>query len=694
MEKFFYPNSIVVIGVSSRFTNLGKEIARNLYEFNYTGETHYVGSHEGIIFGRRIHTNIEQIRTPIDLAVILTPARTVPDYFQQCAQKGIPRVIIETGGFGELGAEGRELGNKILSVAKAAGMRFVGPNCIGLMNSANGMATPFATMKNVFKKGDVGIIAQSGGVALSLLNMLDGEQIGFSKFAAIGNKLNVDENDLIEYLTEDAETKIICLYLESIQAGRRLMDIALKSDKPIVAHKANIGVLSQNIAQSHTDALVNDDQVVETAFKQAGIARFRDMQNYLDFVKILGTPRVQGRNLAIISRSGGHAVIATDAAYIYNFDLPAFSESFLNEIRKSLRADVIKLNNPLDLGDLFDFEVYVRIVEHTLKQPNIDAVLFLHTYFASVEGETSRTLLKNVAELSHKYQKAVLMCVSTEQFELSQLHKQFDYPIYLSPERAIAALDTSIKYYERRDIIQAERNCPFSATLKEESGISDILDAAKAENRSPHLAEAMEIVRAAGIETPSSVVSRKKILPAGVGELKGPLAIKLIASGISHKSDVGGVVLNIPGDRLQVAIDAMHNNFSSKSGFEGVFIQEMAPTENAFELIVGAKRDAQFGPVLMLGFGGIFVELLKKTVLRIAPVSHNEIERMVSELPGAELLAGARGVPPIDKTSLMIVIDKISQLMLKYESISSLDINPLIVSESGAVAVDARIFVN
>ncbi|MBI5251741.1 MAG: CoA-binding protein, partial [Desulfomonile tiedjei] len=355
MKDLFCPSSVVVMGVSTKPFNLGKEIARNLFEFQYTGVIHLVGTHEGVFFGQRIRTSLDAIDEPIDLAIILTPARAIPAILEQCGRKGIRRAVIESGGFGEFDDEGRELGIEIRSIARKHGIRFIGPNCIGIMNASNGLATPFAALRNVFRKGGVGIIAQSGGVALGFLNMFDGEQLGYSKFAAIGNKLDTDENDVLEYYVEDPETSVICMYLESINEGRRLTEIASRSSKPIVIHKANIGSLSRNIAQSHTEALANDDQVVDAALNQAGIVRFRDMQGFLDFVKILQLPEMKGRNLAIVSRSGGHAVIATDAAYIHGFQLPPFRQDFLTEIKKHLRANVIRLDNPLDLGDLFDF---------------------------------------------------------------------------------------------------------------------------------------------------------------------------------------------------------------------------------------------------------------------------------------------------------------------------------------------------
>jgi acetate---CoA ligase (ADP-forming) len=699
VKDLFGPSSVVVIGVSTRSDNLGKEIARNLFEFRFTGVIHLVGAHGGILFGRKIHPSLDEITEPIDLAVILTPAKTVPGIMEQCGRKGIRRVIIESGGFGEFGDMGREFGAQLKAIAQRYDMRFIGPNCIGIMNSSNGLATPFTTMENVFPRGGVGIIAQSGGVALAFLNMFHGEQLGYSKLAAIGNKLNIDENDLLEYYIEDPDTNVICMYLESIQDGKRLTEIARRSPKPIVVHKANIAHLSQLIAQSHTEALANDDQVVDAAFRQAGMIRFRDMQNYLDFVKILQLPKMNGRNLAIVSRSGGHAVIAADAAYLYDFHLPPFGADFLEEIRKHLRADVIRLANPLDLGDLFDFDVYLRIIEHTLRQENIDGICFLHTYFAAIEGESSRKLLQSAAALSEKYSKPVALCISTEQSELSRLHKEFDFPIFLSPERAILALDTAIRNQQHRLAMSAYEKSAKPKRPADDKAIAAIIREVSNANRQPLLHEALEIIRAAGLQVPKfETVKDAKQTDTALSSLEGPYAVKVIAEGISHKSDQGGVILRLSdGPAVQAAVSDMMGRFGSSpdAGLYGVLIQSMAARPpGSLELIVGGKRDPNFGPVVLLGHGGIFVEVFGRMSLRTAPLSLGEIDEMIEELPGSEIFKGVRGRPPINREALKDAVLLVAHLMVRFPEIDSIDVNPLLVSSTGVQAVDARIFLN
>jgi acetate---CoA ligase (ADP-forming) len=697
LEHFFCPRSIVVVGVSPKLMNLGKEIANNLFEFKYNGVIHFVGTQGGVLFGRTIHASVDDLDEPVDLAIILTPARTVPGIMEQCGAKGIRRVVIESGGFGEFDEEGHQLGESVKAVAKKHGIRFIGPNCIGIMNSANGLTTPFAPMLNVFPRGGVSIIAQSGGVALTFLNMFHGEQLGFSKFAAIGNKLNVDENDLLEYFVQDPETKIICLYLESIKDGRRLTEIARRSTKPIVVHKANVGSMSRVIAQSHTEALANDDAVVEAALRQAGMIRFRDMQGLLDFVKILQLPEMRGRNLAIVSRSGGHAVIAADAAFLYGFALPPFSKDFLEEIRTHLRADVIRLGNPLDLGDLFDFDVYVRIIEHTVQQKNVDGVLFLHTYGAVTEGESSRKLLQKVASLGDTYGKPVAMCVSTEQFEISRLHKEFEFPIFLSPERAVSALDVAIKRGQRMPLVVSVPTGPSAGPALQDQEIERLLQQVGDERRNPLLDESLEIVRLAGIPVPDFTVIREvQHIDSCMRDLSGPYAVKVVAESLSHKSDVGGVVLGVPDrEALRDVCIEMTERFRATDckGFRGLLVQRMAERlPGSLELIVGAKRDPQFGPMLLLGHGGVLVEVMGKTSLRMAPLSAEEVEEMIDDLPGSTLFRGVRGMAPTDRQAIKEALLRVARLLVRFPQIESLDINPVLAGPTGAQALDARIF--
>ena len=358
LSHFFYPRSIVVIGVSPERTNLGKNILQNCLTFEYSGEVLSAGIKEGVVYGQRIHPSVEALDRPVDLAVILTPARTVPGILEQCGRKGIRWAVIESGGFSELGEDGTVIEQACCEVAKRYGIRFVGPNGIGVANLENGLALPFWPLREDLKTGPVSVLAQSGGVGLSYLGFLAEESIGVNKFVSMGNKLDVDENDLLEYLIQDEGTRVILLYLEGFTDGRRFLEIASRSGKPILVHKSNRFETSASIAHSHTTALFSDDILVDNALKQAGCIRVNTMNEAMDYIRALTMPPLRGNRLAVVSRSGGHAVIAADACAHYGFELPSFPAELLEKVEKRLRAHVIRLQNPLDLGDLFDLDFY------------------------------------------------------------------------------------------------------------------------------------------------------------------------------------------------------------------------------------------------------------------------------------------------------------------------------------------------
>ncbi len=444
MREFFYPTSVAVIGVSAKPTNLGRNIVANLVEYGYDGMVYAVGPSGGIIETRRIYRSVVDIPDHVDLAVILTPALTVPDILEECGQKGIRWAIIETAGFREFTEEGKKLEEMISEVANKYDIQFIGPNCIGAMNMENGFCVPFPRLNKFLNQGDVSMITQSGGVGLSVLNLMSNEGLGLNKFVSVGNMLNKTAEDMLEYFIKDEKTSLIFLYLESIGDGRRLMQVARTSNKPILAFKSNIGKLGQKIALSHTASLTSDDKVVDAAFHQSGIVRVRDATSLGNNLKILRLPPMKGKKLGVISRSGGHAVIAADACELSGFELAPFPESFLREIEKHFRASVIRLTNPLDLGDLFDLDVYAQIIERTLQLPDVDGVVFLHTSLSESENRTSRKLLERIMNLVHQYDKPVAYYISTATQEVTFLKQNYPYPIFTQVVETVRALEMSL----------------------------------------------------------------------------------------------------------------------------------------------------------------------------------------------------------------------------------------------------------
>ena len=676
---------MVVIGVSERPDNLARAIVENLFEFQFNGEIFLVGKKGGILFGRRICTSMEDLRVGIDVAVILTPAPTVPGILESCGQKGIRWAIIETGGFREYSEEGAQLENEILEIARKWGIRIVGPNGIGIMNIHNGFVVPFVKLRRgPVSKGKISILSQSGGVLLTYANLLTSANVGLSKIVSMGNKMDLNEIDYLKYLIQDPQTEIIGLYLESLERGKELMDIARSTSKPIIIHKSNTGEGSRHIAKLHTAALANDDRIVEAALKQADIIRTKDFRSFVNAVKILSLPPIKGKNLVIISRSGGIGVVAADSAERHGFRLLPPDKTLQERFHSFFRAKVIQPINPLDLGDLFNFDLYKNILEQVLKFPVVDGILFMHGATGE-EKEPSRRFIQAVKDLSIQYQKPIALQYNTDEEELAYIKRALDYPIFTEPEDALTALAISRDHYRKLNILKEKP--PFFSVNR--SLVEYLLQRVRREQRDLLLPEAFEVLQAYGISVADyQVVQGKGDLQKAMEELGKPVALKVVSPEISHKSDVGGVVLNLNDfSQAEKAYEKMDSLNQGK--IAGVLVQKMVL--DGKEVILGAKRDPSFGPVVLFGLGGIYVEILKETSLRVAPINRSESEEMISETKGSDIFKGLRGEQPLDTEALIESLLRLSQLVTDFPEIEGIDINPVKVLEKGAIAVDARI---
>jgi acetate---CoA ligase (ADP-forming) len=694
VRGFFYPESVAVIGVSPSPTNLGRAIAYHLFEFRYTGRVYLVGPKGGSFLGHTIYRSLHEVPGRVELAVILTPAQTLPDVIRACGEQGIKRLVIESAGFRELGEERRSLEQEVTATARRYGIRFVGPNCIGVMNKENGLALPFVPFRDIFHLGRLSIVSQSGGVGVALLNSVAAEQLGFSKFASIGNKLDTDENDLLEYLFEDEATGIIFLYLEGIADGRRLMELASRSKKPIVAHKSNTSETSARIARSHTASLSVADSVVSAAFRQCGIHRVTDMRSAMDAIRACSLPPMRGNRLAVISRSGGHAVVAADAAAKYGFHLQPFPEAFLRMIESRLRAGVIRLGNPMDLGDLFDFALFHQIVGETLRRDDIDGVLMVHNYNGVFFDEESRDLVQAIRKTCEEMQKPVALCLLTTEEEL-RINRRTNpgYPLFIEPEEAACALAVSREFTGRRvHKVEAPRAAPADAEKARA-----ILAAASARgSRQLMPDEAFLVLSAYGIPAaPWATTNSAAEAAARAAVLGFPVAMKVMAEEVVHKSDVGGVLLN----RLSTAeveagferLSALRGGSLPESARQSILVQKMVV--EGLEIFVGGRQDPTFGPVVLLGLGGVYVEVLGDVALRLAPITPAQAWEMIDEIRGARLLKGVRGQAPADRQALVAVITRMSQILSDLPEIGEIDVNPVkvLAAGRGCVAVDCRI---
>lgn len=695
MRSFFDPKSVAVVGISDRPNNLARAIVNNLHVFSFDGIVYLVGHRGGVQFGRRIFKSVSDIPDQVDLAVILTPAPTVPEILKECGLKGIKRVIIETAGFREFGGKGLELEQRIVETAGEHDMRIIGPNGIGVMNLHNGLVLPFTPFEDIFTRGSISIISQSGGVGITYLNLLASENLGIAKFASVGNKLDVDENDLLEYLLQDEQTEIICLYLEGISDGRRLMEIAKKATKPILLQKSGIGNLSRSIAASHTAALATDDSIVDAALRQAGIARFRDSDTLINYLKVLPLPPLRGNRLAVISRSGGHAVQAADACELAGFELAHLPQEFVSEVEKHFRAHVVRLTNPLDLGDLFDYDIYMKIVRETLAQPGVDGLVFLHTYVSRTEGPQSHELFDRLTHLPHEFQKPVVTCIATDGVELSILRKRFKLPIFTDPQAPVNALRLSRDF--RGGVSKDEP--AHSELLFDTRSVIRIIAECREERRNPTLKESLTILSAYGLPViPFVLVSDAEEAVEAAKTLGFPVALKVVSEQISHKSDVGGVQLNLrTGDGVRTAYAEMIERIvehSPDAHIQSVLVQPMA--QPGFELILGGKQDSNFGPWVLVGMGGIFTEVLSDISRRIAPLSPGMARQMIEALKASPILKGARGQRPRDIDSVVDALLRLGRLLIDFPEILEIDVNPFRVFVAGqkAMALDGRIILD
>jgi acyl-CoA synthetase (NDP forming) len=683
MQRIFYPESIVVIGVSERPENLARTIVANLCAFGYKGKLFAVGRKEGSVQGIPIATSLDQVPDGLDLAVILTPAATVPDLMETCGRKGIDHVVIESGGFGEFSQEGRRLEQKLLEVARRWNMRFVGPNCISVINVENGLCLPFGSMSPVNARlGRTSVVAQSGGVSLTYVDRFFMAGVGVNKAVSIGNKTDFDETDYLAYLLQDPGTEIICLYLESIGDGRKLMDLARSSRKPIIVHKVNRGQASQRIALSHTAALADDDRIVSAAFRQAGIFRVEGFRESVAVAQGLTLPPVRGNDLIIISRSGGHAVIAADAAERYGFRLAPLPGEFVERVRALFPADVIALTNPIDLGVIFDFDLYARIVEDCLRVLSPDAVLLINTYTLN-EAEGAHRLARRVEEIVRGSGRPIAFCVYSQGDEIQIVQQHTSLPVFAEIEDALQGLAASRDWNSWR----ARRIAPAGEAVR-----ASREEAQRLLTRSGVLTadQALALCRIYGIPVASSEIANNPDEAVQAADQLGyPVTVKALATQLVHKSDIGGVTLGL-ADAAAVKREAtaMLTRIAHPAR---LMIQRMV--SDGLEVILGGKRDRSFGPVVMFGLGGINVEVFNDVAFRVAPLSRADAEEIIEELHGKRLLDGVRGKPPIDREALVESLLSLSCMLMENPRITEVDVNPLLLLEHGAAAVDARVVV-
>ncbi len=698
MQKLFYPKSIVIIGLSSKQTNISRLTLENLLRWGYRGRLFGVnpGGNDVHVNGIKMYKHLEDLPEVPDLAYCMIPAKFIPDMVESCGRFGITRMAIPSGGFSEFSEDGRTLAAETLEIAGKYGIRFVGPNSISLANTENGLCLPFIPIRKV-PKGKMSIISQSGGVIVMLLNYLFDEKIGLAKFASIGNKLDLDEVDFLEYLGKDPQTEIICLYLESMEHGSDFIKAAKSIDKPIIAYKSNTTPAGKKAAMSHTAAVSNDDDIVDSAFEEAGIIRINNFLDFIELSKAFHLPPMKGRRIMVMGPAGGFSVMGADLCEKAGFEFADMGQEFYDSLRQFSNAGVIKFSNPLDMGDLYDPRITAQVIYSVMHSNQVDGSVFISQRPQMPPGDSMFHKLM-LTDLSNELWGAILsagkplgVCLFGTTKTIRQAKRSVEFPIFNSPEELVNALAVQMKYHERKmknreqkEIIATHSNIDRNAAKQ---WMSD--------KRGVYGEEVLDLLACYGIPVAASRV-------AGSGdeavkyarELGYPVVMKVVSTDALHKSDVGGVIIGVkqPGQVEENFGTIRDNllNYKKDACFEGVRIQKMAP--EGYDMFVGGKHDPSFGPVVFLGMGGIYIEVFRDVANALCPAETETIYTRLKRLKSYEVLSGFRGKAPGDVHSFVEMVVRVSFLLADFPEIREIDINPVRVfpQGDGVMALDAR----
>jgi len=691
-EHFFQPKSVAVIGASREPGSVGHSIFRNMLSYGFKGEVFGINPKGGEVLGQPLYPNLAAAGKPIDLAIIAVPAKIVPAVIQDCGKAGVDSVVIISAGFKETGSEGAQLERQVTQIAREHGLRIIGPNCLGVVVPAIGLNGSFAA--GMPPAGKVALLSQSGALATAMLDWALGQGLGFSKFVSFGNAADIGLTELLRALAEDEESKVILAYLEGVKNGPEFMAVAreVTRKKPLVVVKSGSTSGGARAVSSHTGSLAGSEQAYDAAFRQAGVIRVTSVEQLYDYAMAFAAlPLPKGRSLALITNAGGPGIMATDAAERIGLRLAAFEKGTIDRLRSQL-PPAASFYNPVDLLGDAPPERFEFAAETLLEDPNVHSVIAIATPQAMTKIEETARVIARVA--SHN-QVPIVGCLmgGQEMGKGTEVLNEAGVPCYGFPERAVAALAATANYREWRE--KPEDQIPaFSA---EREKVKETLGRVRAEGRlNLGELEAREVIAAYGFRVPKGGLARSPEEAADLAAQLGfPVVMKIASPDILHKSDIGGVRVGI--DRREQVIDTYElmtmraRRYMPEADIWGVSVQEMVTQGK--EVILGMSRDPQFGPLVMFGLGGIYVEVLKDVVFRVAPFGRREASEMVSEIRAYPLLAGVRGERPADLKAIEEALLRLSQLAADFPEIVEMDVNPLKVAEpgAGAVAIDARI---
>jgi acetyltransferase len=691
LKPFFEPAGVAVIGASSNPHKLSYGILYNLVNSKYYGGVYPVNPGSQEILGKKCYASITEVPEPVELAVLVIPASATKQTLEDCGKRGIKAAIIISGGFKEVGSGGADLEKECVSVARSYSMRLIGPNCVGAMNITNGLNTTF--INGVPDEGGIGFLSQSGAICGGVIEMIRGKKMGFSQFFSLGNEADVTETDIIEYLGSDPATRVIAAYVEQIKDGRRFLEVARRVSqvKPIVLIKAGRTSAGARAVSSHTGSLAGSYTAYQSAFKQAGVIEVQNFSELFEVAFALDTqPAPAGKRTVIITNAGGPAALASDSVSANGFIMGDLSEASRAEMRAHLNP-AAQVNNPIDMLGSADPSEYGLAVKTALADPQVDVVLpiLVPTSLVDTNG-----VAQAIVDASTGTQKTVFSCIMGDESikEARQILQGNKIPMYTYPEAMGKVLKAMSFYDEWRGtahetgaFLENIHKETAAAYLKDHMGESSLGEAA-----------ARPLLEAYGIPVVKAGEASTAAEAADVaGKIGFPVVMKIVSPDILHKSDVGGIRLNLnSAEAVEQEFEKLMADITTKAPsarIEGVLIEQMAGRGQ--EVIVGMKRDAGFGPLMMFGLGGIYVELFKDVAFRVAPVSREDALQMIKETAAGRLLTGFRGQEKADINAVVDTMCRLSQLSLDFPEISEIEVNPLQVfsEDRGALALDARV---
>ena len=691
----FKPKSIAVIGASAKPGKIGYEIMDNILSYGFKGELYPINLKETEILGKKCYKTISDVPGEIDFAVISIPAKFVPEIFEECGKKGVKSAAVITSGFGEVGDHETE--NKLVEIAEKYNMPFIGPNIFGVVYAPTNLNASFGPAD--VKPGKLAFITQSGALGIALMGWTITNKIGLSSIISIGNKAQIGESELLEnYLKDDPNTKAILLYVEGLIDGRVSMktfkEVGLK--KPIIALKSGRSKRGAAAAASHTGSLAGADNIYSAAFKQSGVLRAIDASEAFDWARcITNNPRPKGKNVVIITNGGGVGVMATDASEDYELELYNDQEK-LKELffKPDIMPPFGSTKNPVDITGGGGELAYKKAIEAAFEAKEIHSIVVLYCQTATTNPDLLANYMIEEVKKHQNKKPFVIAGIGGEAVEtmIDKLNEN-EIPAYDLPEKAISSL--SALYRWNNFTIEQEKLGKTKPLKLPVDQVKAIIQNVRKEGRIQMLEhEAKQIFKLCGLDVPPFALAKTvEEAVKAADEIGYPVVMKIVSEDIIHKSDAGGVVVG-PNNSKEVKdafnkILANSKNYKPDANIRGVFISHMVP--KATEVIVGVTRDPTFGPVVMFGLGGIYVEIMKDVIFRVAPFSKEEAKHMIDGIKSKPMLYGARGSKPSDIDALVDSIYIISQLVSQVEDIKELDINPLFAMEDGAKAVDARI---